>query len=190
MAVLASRQYRLSVGLQRLPAGCLVVGAILGVALCLVVLIMDVAHLVGRVDVMSAVSIAYAPLYLLTFLFLCVGLAGQPTLRFLRARRRATHTRSLINELSPAWRAATIVRPGLSQSDAVPVRTEGLEAQLHRQVVEIRDAMIDPRVSFSLSANDRLVLESAEQHLLGADGARIREAVVSANRRESQRGAK
>ena len=67
MAVLASRQYRLSVGVQRLPAGSLVVGAILGVVFCVVVLIMDVAHLVGRVDVMSAVSIAYAPLYLLTF---------------------------------------------------------------------------------------------------------------------------
>ena len=94
MAVLASRQYRLSAGVQRLPAGSLVVGALLGVAFCVVVLIMDVAHLVGRVDVMSAVSIAYAPLYLLTFLFLCVGLAGQPTVRFLRARRRATRTRS------------------------------------------------------------------------------------------------
>lgn len=111
-------------------------------------------------------------------------------MRFLRARRRATRTRSLVNELSPAWRAATLVRPGLSQSDAAPVRTEGLEAQLHRQVVEIRDAMIDPRVSFSLSANDRRVLESAERHLLGGDGARISEPVASATRRESQQGAK
>ncbi|WP_439592652.1 hypothetical protein [Microbacterium sp.] len=190
MAVLASRQYRLSTGVQRLPAGSLVVGALLGVIFCVVVLIMDIAHLVGRVDVMSAVSIAYAPLYLLTFLFLCVGLAGQPTVRYLRARRRATRTRSLVNELSPAWRAATIVRPGLSQSDAAPVRTEGLEAQLHRQVVEIRDAMIDPRVTFSLSARDRLVLEAAERHLLGGDRARIHEPVGSATRRESQQGAK
>ena len=151
---------------------------------------MDIAHLAGRVDVMSAVSIAYAPLYLLTFLFLCVGLAGQPTVRFFSARRRATRTRSLVNDLSPAWRAATIVRPGLSQSDAASVRTEGLEAQLHRQVVEIRDAMIDPRVSFSLERERSTVLESAERHLLGGDGARIRESVAPATRRESQQGAK
>lgn len=189
MAVLASRQYRLSVGLQRLPAGCLVVGALLGVVLCVVVLIMDIAHVAGRVDVMADVSIAYGPLYISTFLFLCVGLAGQPTVRYLSARRRAARTRSLINELSPAWREATIVRPGLSQTDAAPVQTDDLEAQLHRQIVEIRDAMIDPRVSFSLNAGDRLVLERAEQHLLGTDEARLHTSVAPATRRTSQRGA-
>jgi hypothetical protein len=188
MAVLASRQYRLSAGRQRLPAGSLVVGAILGVAFCVVVLIMDIAHVVGRVDVMADVSLAYGPLYILTFLFLCIGLAGQPTVRYLRARRRAAQTRMLIKELSPAWRAATIVRPGLSQTDAASARTEGLEAQLHRQVVEIRDAMIDPRVSFSLIAGDRLVLERAERHLLGTDGAPLR-AVAPVTRHTSQRGA-
>jgi hypothetical protein len=189
MAVLASRQYRLSAGLQRLPAGCLVVGAILGVALCVVVLIMDIAHVAGREDVMADASTAYGPLYILTFLFLCVGLAGQPTVRYLRAHRRAARTRTLIKELSPAWRAATIVRPGLSQTDAASVRTEGLDAQLHRQVVEIRDAMIDPRVSFSLSAGDRLVLERAEQLLLGTDGVPLRASLAPATRRTSQRGA-
>lgn len=190
MAVLASRQYRLSVGLQRVPAGCLVVGAILGVALCVVVLIMDIAHVAGRVYAMAYVSIAYGPLYISTFLFLCVGLAGQPTARYLSARRRAARTRTLIEELSPAWRAATIVRPGLSQkTDAASVQTDGLEAQLHRQVVEIRDAMIDPRVSFSLNAGDRLVLERAERHLLGSEDAPFRASVAPATQRTSQRGA-
>ena len=189
MAVLASRQYRLSAGLQRLPAGCLVVGSNLGVAHCVLVLNMDIAHVPGREDVMADVSVAYGPLYILTFLFLCVGLAGQPTVRYLSARRRAARTRTLIKELSPAWRAATIVRPGLSQTDAASVQTDGLEAQLHRQVVEIRDAMIDPRVSFSLNADDRLVLERAEQHLLGIDGARLHAPVAPATRPNSQRGA-
>ena len=189
MAVLASRQYRLTTGLQRLPAGSLVVGAILGVAFCVVVLIMDIAHVAGRVDVMADASLAYGPLYILTFLFLCIGLAGQPTVRYLRARRRAARIRTLVKELSPAWRAATIVRPGLSQTDAASVQTDGLEAQLHRQVVEIRDAMIDPRVSFSLNAGDRLVLERAEQHLLGTDEARLHTSVAPATRRTSQRGA-
>jgi len=190
MAVLASRQYRLSTGVQRLPAGSLVVGALLGVVFCVVVLIMDIAHVVGRVDVMADVSIAYGPLYISTFLFLCIGLAGQPTVRYLSARRRVARTRTLIGELSPAWRAATIVRPGLSHTDAASAQSDGLEAQLHRHVVEIRDAMIDPRVSFSLNAGDRHILERAERHLLGTDGAQPRASVAPATRRMSQRGAR
>lgn len=41
--------------------------------------------------------------------------------------------------------------------------------RLHREVVEIRDAMIDPRVSFTISETERETLERAEKHLLGLE---------------------
>lgn len=36
-------------------------------------------------------------------------------------------------------------------------------------IVEIRDAMIDPRITFDISTDDRDLLERAESHLVGND---------------------
>ncbi len=38
---------------------------------------------------------------------------------------------------------------------------DDLESRLHREIVEIRDAMIDPRVTFDISAAERALLEIA-----------------------------
>jgi type IV secretory pathway component VirB8 len=38
-------------------------------------------------------------------------------------------------------------------------------------IVEIRDAMIDPRITFDISTDDRDLLERAESHLVGSDSA-------------------
>jgi len=38
-------------------------------------------------------------------------------------------------------------------------------------IVEIRDAMIDPRITFDISTDDRDLLERAETHLVGSDSA-------------------
>ena len=36
-------------------------------------------------------------------------------------------------------------------------------------IIEIRDAMIDPRITFTTSRAERTLLERAESHLLGCD---------------------
>ena len=93
MLTLAARQYRNSTGIQRLPAGLLTLGSAFGVALCLAVIVMDIAHVTGRLDLMYAVQPTYGPLSLLTFLFLCAGFAVQPAVRraqhYLRDKRTA-----------------------------------------------------------------------------------------------------
>ncbi|WP_022890226.1 DUF6545 domain-containing protein [Agromyces italicus] len=169
MAVLASRQLRISRGVQLLPPASLVIGSVFGIALTVVVITMDVAHLAGNLELMVAVSVVYGPLYLLTFLFLCLGFAGQPIARTLQARSRARTTRALARQLEPVWARAVAVRPGISQSEDAPFHADDVETLLHRQVVEIRDAMIDTRVSFEVSSDERKVVELAELHLLGAD---------------------
>ncbi|MFB7893688.1 MAB_1171c family putative transporter [Microbacterium sp. NPDC056044] len=168
MAAVAIRQFRLRTGIQRIPAGSLIIGAVLGVSLSIVVIVMDIAHLAGNLDLMVAVGILYAPLFLLTFVFLCVGLAGQPALRYMGERRRLMQTQIFVRQLTPLWDAATRVRPGLRQRDATAIRLEDPEIVLHREVVEIRDAMIDPRVEFDPTSEDRQLLERAEAHLLGS----------------------
>ena len=168
MDALAARQLRSSEGVQRIPPASLLVGSALGVVLSLVVITMDLAHLVDNLGLMASVSVAYGPVFLLTIFFLCLGFAGQPAASTLQARSRERKTRMLTDELTPIWIGATKVRPGISQNEQVPFHANDPETLLHRKVVEIRDAMIDTRVSFDLSDGDRQLVERAERHLLGA----------------------
>ena len=117
---------------------------------------------------MRAFAVAYEPLHLHTFVFLCLGFAGQPAARALQARSRARQTRMLVAELESIWAAATTVRPGIRQVEHAAVPNDELETLLYRQVLGIRDAMIDTRVSFEVSDQEREVIERAERHLLGA----------------------
>lgn len=169
MMILAARQYRDSSGIQRLPAGLLSLGSALGGALCLVVLTMDVAHVTGHLDLMRAIQPAYGPLSLLTFLFLCGGFAVQPAVRRAQHSVRRKRATGLATQLEPLWNRASLVRPGLSRTDPLAASEEDPESRLHRQIVEIRDAMVDPRVTFDISAAERTLLERAESHLLGLD---------------------
>ncbi|OMH22923.1 hypothetical protein BKD30_15240 [Tersicoccus phoenicis] len=171
MMVLAARQYRHSTGIQHLPAGLLTLGSTFGVALCLAVIVMDIAHVTGCLDLMHAIQPTYAPLSLLTFLFLCAGFAAQPAVRRAQHYLRRRRTAGLAAQLKPLWNRATQARPGLSQADPRAVNAEDPEGCLHRVIVEIRDAMIDPRITFKTSRAERTLLDRAESHLLGCDRA-------------------
>ena len=169
MLTLAARQFRHSTGVQRLPAALLTLGSGFGVALCLAVIVMDIAHVTDQLDLMHAVQPAYGPLSLLTFLFLCAGFAAQPAVRRAQHYLRDKRTAALAGDLEPLWNRATSVRPGLSQADPLATSTEDAEGRLHREIIEIRDAMIDPRVTFDTSRAEIALLERAESHLLGYD---------------------
>lgn len=169
MMILAARQYLRSSGIQRLPAALLSLGSAFGGALCLAVLTMDVAHVTGQLDLMRAVQPAYEPLSLLAFLFLCAGFAAQPAVRRAQHDIRRKRTAGLATQLEPLWKRASFVRPGLSQADPLAASADDLESRLHREIVEIRDAMIDPRVTFDISAAEHALLNRAESHLLGID---------------------
>ena len=171
MLVLASRQYRHSTGIQRVPAALLSLGSAFGFALCLAVIVMDIAHAADHLDLMHAIQSAYDPLSVLTFVFLCAGFAVQPAVRRAQHRSRRRNTISFTAQLEALWLRATHARPGLSQADPLATNSEDPEGHLHRVIVEIRDAMIDPRITFDISTDDRDLLERAETHLVGNDTA-------------------
>ncbi len=171
MLVLAARQYRHSTGIQRLPAALLSLGSTFGVALCLAVIVMDIAHAAHHLDLMHAIQPAYDPLSTFTFLFLCAGFAVQPAVRRAQHHARQRHTIAYTAQLEPLWHRATLARPGLSLADPLAANSEDPEGHLHRVIVEVRDAMIDPRITFDISAEDRDLLERAESHLVGSDTA-------------------
>ena len=118
---------------------------------------------------MHTIQSAYDPLSVLTFVFLCAGFAIQPAVR--RAQHHARHrqTVALTAQLESLWHQATRARPGLSQADPLAASSEDPEGHLHRVIVEIRDAMIDPRITFDTSRAEIALLERAESHLLGRD---------------------
>ena len=169
MLTLAARQYRNSTGIQRVPAALLTLGSAFGVALCVAVIVMDIAHVTGQLDLMHAVQPTYGPLSLLTFLFLCAGFAVQPAVRRAQHHLRDKRTAALAADLEPLWTRATSLRPGLSQADPLATSADDAEGRLHREIVEIRDAMIDPRITFNTSRAEIALLERAESHLLGRD---------------------
>ena len=171
MLILAARQYRHSTGIQRLPAALLSLGSTFGVALCLAVIVMDIAHATGHLGLMHAIQTAYDPLSVLTFVFLCAGFAVQPAVRRAQHRTRQRQTIAFTAQLEPLWHRATLARPGLSQADPLAANSEDPEGHLHRVIVEIRDAMIDPRITFDINAAERDLLERAESHLVGSDRA-------------------
>ncbi len=167
MLTLAARRYRQSTGIQRLPAALLTLGSALGVALCLAVTVMDIAHVTGRLGLMHTIQLAYDPLSLLTFLFLCAGFAAQPAVRRAQHHTRRRHTTAYAAQLEPLWHRATLARPGLRQADPLAAHSQDPEGHLHRVIVEIRDAVINPHITFNTCTDDRTLLERAERHLVG-----------------------
>ena len=167
MLVLAIRQCASDTGIPRLPAALLALGSACGIALCIAVLIMDIAHIVGALDVMKSVAVTYSPLTVLTFAFLCMGFAGQPAVRFFKRRLRRVKTDVLIAQLEPIWFQALRKHPGLSGALPETSRFVDPEARLHRQIVEIRDAMLDPAARLDVSEAEVGLLQRAERHLLG-----------------------
>lgn len=167
MMVLGARQPRSTNGIQRLPAALVTLGSVFGVALCIAVILMDVTHATDQLDLMHAIQPAYSPLSLLTFFFLCAGFTAQPIVRRAQHHARRRQTFTLAEELEPPWAQATRLRPGLSHAEPLATSGDDPEAQLHRKIVEIRDAMIDGRITFTLTDDELALLERAELHLLG-----------------------
>ncbi|GGO61520.1 hypothetical protein GCM10010910_09520 [Microbacterium nanhaiense] len=167
MHVLAISQWRATRGLLRIPSILLTYGSLCGLALCVTVWVMDIAHVTGNFAILEAAIPFYGPLMLSAFVLLCAGFFAQPLTRLLRRRFHQLRTDVLIAQLEPVWRNANAVRPGLSNRQTTTDYLDDPDARLHRQVVEIRDAMIDPRVKFTLTRCQLALIERAERHLLG-----------------------
>ncbi|MCK3771195.1 hypothetical protein MZK47_16125 [Microbacterium aerolatum] len=167
MHALAISQWTATSGLMRVPAVFLTLGSASGIALCISVWVMDIAHVTGAARILESASAWYGPLTLASFVLLCAGFVAQPAARILRRQFHGVRTDVLLAQLEPTWRTATKLRPGLSGRQQPNGLSADPEAQLHRHVVEIRDAMIDPRIDFVINDYQLAVLERAEEHLLG-----------------------
>lgn len=171
MHVLAISQWRANRGLMRIPAVLLTYGSLAGLMLCATVMIMDIAHVTGHNEILLLASAFYGPIMLGAFVLLCAGFLAQPATRLLRVKFHHVRTDVLLTQLEPIWKRASRLRPGLSEQHTASLIGDQ-DARLHRRVVEIRDAMIDPRFNFTITASQLALLERAERHLLGTPAVR------------------
>lgn len=165
MMIVSARQLRSRDKLTLAASLLMLVASLVGLGMSAEAVLLGVALVTGHGDVAAPFAGLFLVLQTLTFVFLCAGLAATPLARWVAEARRARDARAMLDRLRPLWVEATAARP--SVRDAFTRRSEHPEAQLHRQIVEIRDAARDTRNDFRLGADDRRMLAAAEAQLMG-----------------------
>jgi len=147
---------------ERIAAVFLLIGSVLGVMLSGAITYMNVENASGHIDVVLRAAPYVKALNGLAVLFLVVGAGYTPLVRWMTQKRWDFRTARLLREVTPLWEDATTARPSLRlATDAA-----SSELRLHRRIVEIRDAEMDRRNSFTLDTAQQKVLASAEGHLM------------------------
>lgn len=165
-------QQRSATGSLRASVTSLAAGSGLAIIACAVVITMDLAHVTGELALMNVMRLFYGPSYVGAIALLCFGLALPPAARWTRNTARLQVTKRYIKLLTPSWEAAAAQRPTATRLGSITRQAENPEQLLHRQVVEIRDATIDPRSGFALDERAATIIDRAEAHLLAGDRVR------------------
>lgn len=144
------------------------IGCLLAVVLVLAVLGMDILHVQGDLEGMTALSHVYDAAVVGAMAFLCAGISLPPVARRISHGRDAKTEAVLIRRLAEVWEKTTASRREVRlESSAKIVDQRDLERwRLHRMLVEIQDALLlDPELVRVLDARDLQLLNRVEQHL-------------------------
>lgn len=133
------RSWRYRIGMRILVFGCLI-----GVALCLSVLTMNVLHLVGELELMRAIGSVHDMLRFLAILVLAVGFAIPPLLRQGMNWRRRKQLQAAAEDVHLIWAevgAAEADQTTAHQRHQSPARrtTQEISNRVHRMIIEIHD---------------------------------------------------
>lgn len=164
LMLIAIRQIRTGTRSAQVVSILLAAGSAVGLVLALDIIAMDVAHVAGWENTLTLLQAPYSVLQVATFAPLCVGLAVAPISQWALEVRRGKLTRVHTQRITSLWQAATRARPSLAK--AMGREDADAESMLHRKLVEIRDAALDSRNTFTLHREDRALLAQAEGHLL------------------------
>ncbi|MCA4132657.1 hypothetical protein LD110_07485 [Arthrobacter sp. M4] len=152
------------------------IGCVLALVLALSVLGMDIAHLMGDVRTMAALSLVYDASVVGAMTFLCIGLALPPVARRLTGRSDLKRVIELGESLAPVWEKMTEARmeTRLPPPAVTDEQVDAANRRLHRMLVEIQDALLmEPATATLLSNRDRETLSRAEDYLASHRGSRI-----------------
>ncbi|SDH42263.1 DUF6545 domain-containing protein [Microbacterium sp. 77mftsu3.1] len=141
----------------------LYVAALTCLTVCGAALIGNLAALFDWHGVTTAAISFYNAAAWVTCIALALGLVASPVIHWVSDTRRARAIAAHLSALTPLWNTATSRRPSLQ----LEVRRTPSEARLHRRLVEIYDAALDPRSGFRLSREETAQMAAAERVLRG-----------------------
>jgi hypothetical protein len=134
------RHRRFRIGFSLLALGC-----VAALALCAVVIWMDVAHLAGYTQLMRNLGLVYSFLYTVTIALLCIGLAIPPVGRLWLSLRLDREVHKVEPKVSIIWSRAVAENSSISlvtDKSNDPSRASALPdsiSRMHRMVIEIHD---------------------------------------------------
>lgn len=167
LVLVAVRQLNAGRTASRVAAALIAIGSTFGVLLAVDVIAMDITNVTGWDAALEMFQAPYGILQVMTFLFLCSGLAFAPLGRWRRERLHRKTTLRFLDRVHGLWQSAAAARQMAPEPEVWPHAVEP-EDRLHRWIVEIRDAAIDASTGFTLHPRDRHLLEHAERHLTEA----------------------
>ncbi|TYC96603.1 hypothetical protein FQ377_13845 [Arthrobacter echini] len=159
------RRPRFRVGFSIIGAGCFT-----ALVLCVVVIVMDAAHIYEATRFLAAVGPVYDVLYLITVLLLCVGLAIPPIGRLLTSLSLRRQLAQIEPDIRRVWLTTVAKSPGVSLVGTTlqDVQREGRSGRqsletIHRLVIEIHDWLnVASGLDFELTPVQREALNRAE----------------------------
>ncbi|WMY80060.1 DUF6545 domain-containing protein [Citricoccus sp. I39-566] len=158
-------QPRFRIGFTLTGAGCAA-----ALALCLSVVIMDVSHVAGQLELMRSLGYVYDYLFVATMGLLCGGLSVPPLVRQVQVMQRLRKIRAIEPEVHRLWTATVAQTPSVSLvGSGRHVRTSPSRGpsqateRLHRMVVEIHDCLnVHGEAADRVSSADWKHLQDAE----------------------------
>lgn len=165
LAIICARQLGRARGFKRAAAGVLMVGSIIQTVSCADVIFMDIAHVLGEIQLMELGQWVYDFANSVGIVLMATGFVLLPIARFINEQRFRHRAESLAQELNPTWRRALDTQRSGPRADT----TEEIGSILYRQAIEVRDAQASARNVFQLSAGEAALLGEAESLLLDAD---------------------
>ncbi|MDI2036810.1 hypothetical protein [Paenarthrobacter nitroguajacolicus] len=158
-----------STGVYTLAFALIGSGCASAVLLVIQVLMLDVLHLLGQLQLMSSLDSLYGALNSATFALLCTGLALPPARRRILGLRDVTETNSVLRTLEPVWAKAIRGNRGVTLDlRVVPDHPEKPRRKLHRMVVEIQDSLArDPSTANRIGTDGMDKLSTAAEFLEG-----------------------
>lgn len=136
--------------------------------LCVAVGVIDTTHVTVIIAVLEATIPVYGSPVLAMSMMLFSGFFAQPLTRLLLTRIHHLLKDELIVQLDPVWLGANALLRGLSNRLTATLSLDDPDARLDRQVVEIRDAKIHPRMNFILSHCQPALVERTKRRHFGA----------------------
>lgn len=143
-------------------------GGVLLLVLAVVTIVMNYSHVAGRMGLVAALGVAYAPIYLAAIALISIGSAAPGAIRASARFIAHRNARRYVPLLEEIWRQVGGEKHKLTLSQKMS-SGDSSSAVMHRLLIEIEDAFfLNPSARDKLTNSQRSTLSASEAFLRGA----------------------